>query len=80
MNKFILEKFVIISDTERSGNEFVFDERTNVIVGENESGKSSLSKSILYTLGCDVYFENDWANLEKVYLLFFKYNGVQYAE
>lgn len=79
MRKLIINKFVILSEQEKSAAEYLFDSKMNVIIGGNKSGKSSLAKSILYTLGCDVVFENEWQYLGKTYLLFFEFDNESYS-
>ncbi|QVK21369.1 AAA family ATPase [Mycoplasmatota bacterium] len=79
MNKLVLNKFIILSEEEKSAIEIDFSNNLNIFVGKNKSGKSSLAKSILYTLGCDVVFENSWKNLGKTYLLFFSYGNQSYS-
>lgn len=51
---FIINKFVILSLEEMKAFSSTFKEKMNLIIGEKDSGKSSLARSILYTLGCEV--------------------------
>lgn len=75
----IFEKLVVISQTEKKGFEVSFKKGMNLIVGGNKSGKSCIAKSIMYTLGCDVVFEQEWIDLRNIYLLFFSLNGDKYS-
>lgn len=52
--KFIINKFAIISPVEKKAYEVVFSLKTNLIVGIKDTGKSTLARAIMYTLGCDV--------------------------
>lgn len=50
----------IISPSSRKGFHFKFSPHLNVIHGENDTGKSSLIKSLYYTLGGDLRLDTDW--------------------
>lgn len=52
--KFNIKEFSIISPSEKKSFNTDFKEGINLIIGEKDSGKSSLARAILYTLGCDV--------------------------
>lgn len=73
------EKLVVMSQTENKGFEIEFKDGMNLIIGGNKSGKSCIAKSIMYTLGCDVVFEQEWIDLKNIYLLFFSLNGEKYS-
>ena len=61
MREFKLSKIWILSDIEKSGNAFIFSPRINLITSKDNSvGKSSLVKTILWTFGCQPYFDSDW--------------------
>lgn len=51
---FYINKFSIISKTLNKSFSETFDEGINLIVGEKDSGKTSLARAIMFTLGCDV--------------------------
>ena len=51
---FFINEFSILSPTEKKAFNEKFEEKINLIIGQKDSGKSSLARSILYTLGCDV--------------------------
>jgi DNA repair exonuclease SbcCD ATPase subunit len=51
---FFINEFSILSPTEKKAFNEKFEEKINLVIGEKDSGKSSLARSILYTLGCDV--------------------------
>ncbi|MEG1313592.1 MAG: hypothetical protein RSD40_04690 [Bacilli bacterium] len=64
MREFKLSKIWILSDIEKSGNVFTFSPRVNLITSKDNSvGKSSLVKTILWTFGCEPYFDSAWSNL-----------------
>lgn len=65
MREFKLLKIWILSNLEKSANVFTFGPRMNLITSQNNSvGKSSLVKSILWTFGCEPYFDTSWKNLD----------------
>lgn len=61
MREFRLSKIWILSDIEKTGNVFTFGPRMNLITSQKNSvGKSSLVKTILWTFGCEPYFDEKW--------------------
>lgn len=61
MREFKLSKIWILSDLEKTANVFTFGPRMNLITSQKNSvGKSSLVKSILWTFGCEPYFDKLW--------------------
>lgn len=62
MVKFIFEEFIMIDPVNEKGNKYTFSKNANLIIGDdNTVGKSSLLKSIHYTLGADIRdFPNGW--------------------
>lgn len=73
MRRFKLEKLIVLSDVEKKSKEINFKDGLNIILGKNKSGKSSLIKSIFYTLGCEVKMESTWKKLINLYYLKFSY-------
>ncbi|MBU2714423.1 hypothetical protein, partial [Zooshikella harenae] len=55
-------RLVVISDTENSANQFMFQDHLNLIISKDKNtvGKSTLVKMILWTIGCDVEFADEW--------------------
>ena len=53
----------------------------NIIVGENDVGKSTLIKSLYHTLGADTpqLHNTRWKNAHSVYLLKFSVNSHKYS-
>lgn len=54
MKKFILEEILLMSSLEKKARKISFDPNINIIIGENDTGKSSLIKSIYWTFGTEV--------------------------
>ncbi|HDR7257902.1 hypothetical protein [Bacillus mycoides] len=51
---FFINKFSILSKTLNKSFSETFDKGINLIIGEKDSGKTSLARAIMFTLGCDV--------------------------
>lgn len=51
---FFINKFSIISPINKQAFSQEFTSNVNLIVGEKDTGKSTLSRAILFTMGCDV--------------------------
>ncbi|WP_424768330.1 hypothetical protein [Paenibacillus sp. sgz302251] len=64
-NELMIRKIIIISKTEESSIEVAFTKGLNIIIGKNKTGKSSLIKTIFYSLGCELKFDDDWEKLNK---------------
>lgn len=81
MREFKLSKIWILSDIAKKGNVFSFSPHRNLIMSLNENsvGKSSLVKSILWTLGCEPYFDKDWKALDVSCCLIFSINEIEYT-
>ncbi|AWC27966.1 hypothetical protein [Bacillus cytotoxicus] len=75
MNRLTLKKLIVISESEKRSREIEFKEGLNIIIGKNKTGKSSLIKSIFFTFGCEVKFEDEWKKLIDKYLLYFQYGN-----
>src|ERR1700694_2364459 len=74
-----LQKLYLCSDNEKAARIVQFDPTKNVVLGENDTGKSSLIKSIYAVFGADPSKTNDtWTRLKANLLLEFSVNGVPY--
>ncbi|UTC12457.1 endonuclease [Latilactobacillus curvatus] len=62
MSRLVIKSIVIVDHLNKLANKFNFSEKSNIITSqENEVGKSSLLKSIYYTLGAQIKtFPNGW--------------------
>ena len=61
MKKFILEEILLLSSREQRARKVVFDSETTIILGANDTGKSSLIKHIYWTFGAELPSVNhDW--------------------
>lgn len=78
MKRLIIEKLVIISNSEKTSREVNFTDGLNIIIGENKTGKSSIIKSIFYSLGCETEMDKSWLDLIDIYILKFRYGFKNY--
>ncbi|WP_194541020.1 hypothetical protein [Paenibacillus sp. JZ16] len=79
MKRLLIKKLIVISDVEESSREVSFEAGLNLLIGENKTGKSSLIKSIFYSFGCEMIFEDDWKKLVQRYILYFDYGDIKYC-
>src|SRR4051812_47677809 len=78
MNLFINE-FSILSPSEGKAFNQRFGNNINLIIGEKDSGKSSLVRAMLYTLGCDVKgFDFITKMPENIYVIDFNIDNNQF--
>lgn len=59
MKKFILEEILLLSSREQRARKIVFDPQTTIVLGANDTGKSSLIKHIYWTFGAELPSVND---------------------
>lgn len=62
MSLIYFKKISIVSRRDKKGFSFDFVPGINMIFGENDTGKSSLIKSLYYTLGGDCRIDKDWSD------------------
>lgn len=79
MRRMQLIKLLVVSKKTVEAKEITFNDGLNIILGENKTGKSSLIKSIFYTLGCEVPFEKEWTDLISDYFLIFNFDSIEYT-
>jgi hypothetical protein len=79
MKNLRLQKLHLCSDLEKAARTVQFDYHKTVILGENDTGKSCLIKSIYAVFGADAYKTNDtWDAVKANLLLEFTVDGVSY--
>jgi len=80
MKRLILEELMILSLTEKKAKRVQFDPQKTVIKGSNQVGKSSLIKSIYYTLGATPgLMHPNWLKAEPITFLRFKVDEEPYT-
>ncbi|MGM0881799.1 MAG: hypothetical protein ACQEXQ_12295 [Bacillota bacterium] len=78
--KLIINKFAILSPAEKKAYNIAYSEKTNLIVGRKDTGKSTLARAMMYTLGCDVKnfdFREELPN--NIYILTFTIESDEYV-
>ncbi|WP_148244132.1 hypothetical protein [Enterobacter asburiae] len=79
MRSLTFQRLVLISDSKRLANQFSFKKRLNLITGKDNSiGKSTLAKSLLWSLGCDPIFDEEWKSNDIKSILYFTINNKEY--
>ena len=79
MRSLTFQRLVLISDSKRLANQFVFPKRLNLITGvDNSIGKSTLAKSLLWSLGCEPTIDEEWKSNDIKSILYFTINNKQY--
>jgi hypothetical protein len=72
-------RLTIVSDTQKSANQFNFHPRFNLITGnDNSIGKSTLAKLLFWTLGCEPDLDPTWMSLDVRSLVDFKIGNDPY--
>lgn len=80
MVNFKLDELILISHTERRGRKVEFHPSATVIRGQNDTGKSSLIKSIFMALGAPpARIHERWEAAAVSSLVSFSVNGVQWS-
>ncbi len=74
-----LIKLLVVNQSESEAKEVNFCDGLNILIGQNKTGKSSLIKSIFYTLGCTIPLEKEWLDLITDYYLIFSYDNKEYT-
>lgn len=78
MKKLILKEILLLSKKEGKAKQIKFDADRTVITGRNNTGKSSLIKSIYHSLGADVDYHPKWKGANVTCLLKFELNDKEY--
>src|SRR5271156_3550240 len=80
MKSLVFEEVLILSKTEKAARRETFDPKINLLLGENDVGKSTLIKSLYRTLGADVLGVQNakWKNARPVYCVRILLAGQRY--
>lgn len=80
MKKFILSEILLLSQIEKKARRITFDLHRTIILGKNETGKSSLIKSIYAAFGASPARESEkWKQLNPILLVKFKVGDENYS-
>lgn len=69
MKKLFLKSLTIVSDVEKSANQFIFQKSNLILSKDNTVGKSTLIDMIFWTLGCNISFKPEWQSADVKSLL-----------
>ncbi|MCS6181130.1 hypothetical protein [Shewanella baltica] len=73
------QRLVLLSDSKKLANQFVFPKRLNLVTGnDNSIGKSTLVKNLFWAIGCDPHFDQEWKSNDVKAILYFKINEIDY--
>ena len=79
MNEMYFKSILIADIKEKTARLQKFEKGFNVITSqENHVGKSSMLKSLYYTMGAEIDFDNVWDKNSKVYIVNICVNEKQY--
>lgn len=78
MKKLIFIALTVMSHQNQTAKRIKFAPGLNIILGKNKTGKSSLIKSVFYTMGCNVLFEDSWLRVVDEFNLEFAFNNKKY--
>lgn len=80
MKKFILSQILLISRNEQKAKKVTFNRRRTLILGTNDTGKSSLIKSIYYAFGAKSAKVNPkWGMVNPIILVHFFVDDISYS-
>jgi DNA repair exonuclease SbcCD ATPase subunit len=77
--KLELIEMTLVSLKEKKARKIKFHPDITVITGDNDTGKSSLIKSIYYTFGAELKIHPNWKKAFVIYLIKFKYDNKEYS-
>ncbi len=76
MENLYIKRLTLVSDTDKSANQFEFSNRYNLITAnDNSFGKSTLAKMIVWAFGCSPSLDHVWLDLNCKVLLEFEIGG-----
>lgn len=79
MKKFVLQSILLISTIERKAKKVNFHSKRTIILGKNDTGKSSLIKSIYKAFGAEPYIDNPkWKRLNPIIVVSFLLDNEKY--
>ena len=79
MKNLYISEIQLLSQKEKKARKVLFDKDRTLIYGKNHTGKSSLIKSIYWTLGAEPLFNPRFKNTRISSLLKFSLEGVNYS-
>jgi predicted nucleic acid-binding Zn-ribbon protein len=80
MKKLLLEELILVSHRERKARIVEFDQKVTILMGQNDVGKSSILKSIYYTLGAEpTIINSSWRSANIISCLIFTIDGRKFT-
>jgi hypothetical protein len=80
MKRFVISELLLMSELEQRAKRISLHPKTTVVLGRNDTGKSSVLKSIYRTLGAEpAVIHDDWKAAQVMSLLRFTVDDVQYS-
>ena len=79
MKNLCISEIQLLCQKEKKARKVQFDPNRTLIHGKNHTGKSSLIKSIYWSLGAEPLFNQSFKNANVSALLKFKVDGIKYS-
>jgi len=80
MQSLKFERLLVLSDSNKSANQFQFSQRLNLITAKDNSvGKSTLAKLLFWALGCPTALDTTWTNQDTKTILDFNISDQKYS-
>lgn len=78
MENLVLKEIFLLSKKDGKARSFKLKKGTNLILGKNDTGKSSLIKSIFHTFGGDIKFHERWDASRVITVVHFSFKGSKF--
>lgn len=80
MKNLYFKQLLVLSNTQKSGNQFKFSKRYNLITADDNSvGKSTLAKLFFWVFGAEPEFAKSWKDTDSKALVVFEVDGQEYT-
>jgi hypothetical protein len=80
MKNLYFKQLLVLSNTQKSGNQFKFSERYNLITADDNSvGKSTLAKLLFWVFGAEPELAKSWKDTDSKVLVIFEVDGQEYT-
>lgn len=79
MKNLQFKQLLLLSDTQKKANQFLFQKKFNLITAnDNSVGKSTLAKLLFWTFGCEPDFDSSWKSTDCKCLVDFSIDAKDY--
>lgn len=80
MKNLYFKQLLVLSNTQKSGNQFRFSKRYNLVIADDNSvGKSTLAKLLFWTFGAEPELAKSWKDTDSKALVVFEIDGQEYT-